>query len=202
MKKVLFASLSLVALSACSTVKSPDLCSMIGWCHAGPDVEYIDVQTEEKINYVDSSYQNQRYQLPKRGERYEAANYVISPEVYSILASRVAGRVLEDAPAIFANNPKAPVYIADAVQIDRYLPDGPDAAGRTAKEILTKANMFNLVDDPNAATYVFESSVSNSNTPEVPVISYEMRLVDRNGNMYNSWSDTVRQVQNDDGSWW
>lgn len=201
MKKSLVAGLSLLALSACSTVRSPDLCSIIGWCHAGPDIKYIDVRTEERINYTNEQV-GERYQLPKRGERYANVDYVITPEVYSILANRVAGKVLEDSPAIFANNPQAPVYIADMVQIDRYLPEGGNAAGQTAKDILVNSRMFNLVNDPNVADYIFESSLNNSNIPEVPVITYEMRLMDRNGNMLNSWSDTVRQVQNDDKSWW
>lgn len=202
MKRTLVAGLSVLALSACSNVRSPDLCSMLGWCNAGPEVKYIDVRTEERINYTNGQYDAQRYQLPKRGERYDSADYVITPDVYGILATRVAGKVLEDSPAIFANNPNAPVYVADMVQIDRYLPEGGTVAGQTAKNILVNSNMFNLVNDPNAADYVFESSLTNSNIPEVPVISYEMRLMDRNGNMLNSWSDTVRQVQNDDGSWW
>ncbi len=211
MKKSLLAGMSLLALCACSEVRSPDLCSMTGLCrNPKPDVKYIDVRTEEKVNYTETNcgqpacvqQQGEGYQLPKRGERYASADYVITPEVYSILASRVAGKVLEDSPAIFANYPNAPIYIADMVQIDRYLPDGPNSAGQTARDILVNSKMFNIVEDPNAAEYVFESSLTNSNTPEVPVISYEMRLMDRNGNMLNSWSDTVRQVQNDDGSWW
>jgi len=217
MKKSLVTGLSLLALCACSEVRSPDLCSMVGLCrNPKPDVKYVDVRTEEKVNYVNVEAPVEatcaqvnspcagaaHYQLPKRGERYASADYVITPEVYSILASRVAGKVLEDSPALFVNNPNAPIYIADMVQIDRYLPDGPNSAGQTAREILVNSKMFNIVDDPQAADYIFESSLTNSNTPEVPVISYEMRLMDRNGNMLNSWSDTVRQVQNDDGSWW
>ncbi len=211
MKKSVLISLSVLALGACSEVRSPDLCSMLGWCKMGGDVKYIDVKTQEKVVYNDvaapASYQvyqtNENYQLPKRGERYEAANYVITPEVYSILASRVAGKVLDDMPAILANNPNATVYLAETSQIDRYLPDSADAAGRAAKEILVGSNRLNLVNDPNVADYILESYLTNSNTPEMPVISYEMRLFERStGNMLNSWMDTVRQVQNDDGSWW
>lgn len=219
MKKYLLASIGLLALSACSEVRSPDLCSMIGWCRMGGDVKYIDVKTQEKVVYNDTvapcnqscqdaqNYQvyqtSGSYQLPKRGERYENANYVITPEVYSILASRVAGKVLDDMPAILANNPNATIYLAETSQIDRYLPDSADTAGRAAREILVGSNRLNLVNDSNAADYILESSITNSNTPEVPVISYEMRLFERaSGNMLNSWMDTVRQVQNDDGSWW
>lgn len=217
MKKCLIAGISILALSACSEVRSPDLCSMVGWCNMGGKVEYIDVRTQEKIVYNDvqayqpcpneQTYQvyqtNQAYQLPKRGERYENANYVITPEVYSVLASRVAGKVLDDMPAILANNPNAPVYLAETSQIDRYLPDSADAAGRAAREILVGSNRLNLVSNPSEADYILESSITNSNTPEMPVISYEMRLFEQStGNMLNSWMDTVRQVQNDDGSWW
>ena len=219
MKKYLLAGLSVLALSACSQVRSPDLCSMLGWCNMGGDVKYIDVKTQEKIVYNDvaaSAYQpcqgdrnyqvyqtEQAYQLPKRGERYENANYVITPEVYSILASRVAGKVLDDMPAILVNNPDAKIYLAETSQIDRYLPDSADAAGHAAREILVGSNRLNLVSSPSEADYILESSITNSNTPEVPVISYEMRLFEQStGNMLNSWMDTVRQVQNDDGSWW
>ncbi|MBQ8677098.1 MAG: hypothetical protein IJ529_01355 [Alphaproteobacteria bacterium] len=203
MKKSLALGLGVLALTACSEVRSPDLCNMLGWCRTKSNVEYINVETQEKVIYNDTmttSYQG--YQLPKRGERYEAANYVITPEVYNVLASRVAGKVLDDMPAILANQPNATVYLAETTQIDRYLPDAPNTVGASVRNILVNSNRLNLVSDPNAADFILESSLTNSNTPETPVISYEMRLFDRAGNMLNSWMDTVRQVQNDDGSWW
>ena len=197
-RKSLVCGLALLSLTACSEIRSYSFGTMMGWCHDGKDdVEYIDVQVDRNIDCEEKGYQ-----LPKRSQRYESADYVITPEVYNILASRVAGKVLSDAPAIFANNPNAPIYIADMVQIDRYLPSIPDAAAKTSREILTNANMFNIVDNVNDAEFILESSLTNSNTPEVPVISYEMRLKDMNDNLLNSWTDTVRQVQNDDGSWW
>lgn len=62
--------------------------------------------------------------------------------------------------------------------------------------------MYNLVEDEQAAEYILKSNVSNCNTPEAPVIVFRLGLYDKAGNQAGSWSDTVRRVINDDGSWW
>ena len=62
--------------------------------------------------------------------------------------------------------------------------------------------MMKLVDDKSQAEYVLDGSINNINTPEQPVIKYEMTMYDAQGNKIKSWSDSMRQVQNDDGSWW
>lgn len=158
-------------------------------------VEHIKQQTLE-TDVVEG------YRLAKRGDRYAGADYIITPQVYGIVASRTANKMLTEAPAIFAKNKNAALYIADTVQIDRYLPDGPDVGGKAAKEILYGSKMFNIVNERDEADYILESSVNNVNTPEVPVIVYEMKLYDASGQLAGSWSDSIRQVLNDDGSWW
>ena len=35
-----------------------------------------------------------------------------------------------------------------------------------------------------------------------PVIIYRMELMDKDGNQVGYWKDSIRQVQNDDKSWW
>ena len=142
------------------------------------------------------------YYLAKRGDRYAMAQYNIMPSDYSIVATRAVNKMLLDAPALFATDKSAPLYIADMVQVDRYLPEGSYAAGKTAKEILVTSGMFNIVDDESKAAFVLKSSLNNVNTPEIPVLLYRLELYDINGDLAGSWQDSLRQVQNDDGSWW
>ena len=188
MKKQLPLLSALLFLSACANTEDTTICKMFGWCYT-PEPEYKEVVVEG-------------YSLEKRSDRYENASYVISPQVYGIIASRVTNDMLNAAPAIMAGNKDAKVYLAETKQIDRFLPDGPDAAGKAAREIIEGAQMFTLVDDKSQADYVLEGVVNNINTPERPVIMYEMTMYDAQGNKIDSWADSMRQVQNDDGSWW
>ena len=186
-KHLIFMSLAFF-VSACSTTSDTTLLDILNWSFWN------------KADTQDEVYES--YMLAKRSERYDNASYNIDPQVYAIVAGRATTKMLIDAPAIFAKNKKAPLYIAETTQIDRYLPSGPDAAGKASKEIILGSRMFNIVEEKDAASFVLESTLNNIGTPEVPVIMYEMRIVDSKGAEYGKWSDTIRQIQNDDGSWW
>ena len=159
---------------------------------AAPEAAVVAAPAEAEKGYV----------LPKRADRYEAASYTLSPEVYAIVATRTVNKMLEEAPALFAKNKDAKVFIEPTTQVDRLLPDGPDAAGKAAREILVGSQMFNIVDDKDSADFILTSAVNNVNTPEVPVIIYRMELMDKDGNQVGYWKDSIRQVQNDDKRWW
>ena len=195
MKKQLLSICALMMLGACANTEESSICEMFGWCYVPePDVKEIEIDQKDVV--VDG------YDLAKRGYRYDQADYILSPQVYAIVASRVTNDMLHDAPAIFAEHKNAPLYIAETTQVDRYLPDGPEAAGKASREIIEGSQMFNLVDSRDHADYILESSINNINTPERPLIEYVMTLYDAKGNKIESWSDSLRQVQNDDGSWW
>lgn len=102
----------------------------------------------------------------------------------------------------FADKKDAPLFIEDTVYIDRYMPVSPDVAGKTAKDILHGSGMFNITDKRENAQYILKSSLNNVNTPEIPVFFYELKLYDAADKLHGKWSDSIRQVQNDDGSWW
>ena len=177
-----------------------------------PEVKYVEVESVEdgvsdeiKVQetiVTESPTATQPYNLAKKGERYEMADYIVTPQVYAIVATRTVNKMLVDAPAIFAENKQAPLFIDDTVYIDRYMPTSPDVAAKTVKDILHGSQMFNIVDSKERADFVLSSSLNNVNTPEVPVFVYEIKLHDKDGKLRGSWKDSIRQVQNDDGSWW
>ena len=142
------------------------------------------------------------YILAKRSDRYKEIEETFSPNVYAVVAARVTNKMLEDLPAIMAKENDPTMYIEDTVYADRFMPFNPDAAGKTVKEIVTGSRMIKLVDSADAATYVLKGRMNNINTPEIPVFKYGLGLYDKKGKLINRWSDTIRQVQNDDGSWW
>ncbi len=189
MNKHLISMFSVLCIAACGTTADSTLFDMWDWCFwRSPNVQKIEV--------------DEGYMLAKRGDRYEGADYNIDPQVYAIVAGRTTNKMLVDAPAIFAKNKKAPLYIDKTTQIDRFLPSIPASAGTAAKEIILGSKMFNIVDDKESASFILESTLNNIGTPEVPIILYEMRIIDQQGTEHGKWSDTIRQIQNDDGSWW
>ncbi len=215
MKKQVIIGLCAYAAAACSTnpySSNETLADMFIWGapkqtapqpKAAPQV--IAAEEVKEIKVVEMPAEDtvvETFSVAKRGERYEQATYNISPQVYGIVAGRAVNKMLTEVPALLAANKNAPLFIAETTLIDRYLPAEPDTAAKTAKEIIYGSQMFNLVDDRSKASYVLESSLNNVNTPEIPVILYELKLLDANGHQIGTWSDTIRQVQNDDGSWW
>lgn len=183
------------------------------------DIKYVDVEKEthdnepsenekdvivkEVIIETDTPNENtQTYTLTKRSERYKHIEDKVSPNVYAILASRVVNKFLTDMPAIFATEENPSLYIEETVYGDRFLPTTPNVVDATTKEIIIGSKMIDIVNDPNKATNILKGRISNINTPEVPVFKYEIGLYDNSNKLIDKWSDTIRQVQNDDGSWW
>ena len=193
MKKLSVLALSLLAVTACSN----QTLTLLDFFDGSDASDEVAVAGEDYVAISGAGYH-----LAKRADRYAAADYVITPQEYAIVATRAVNKMLAEAPAIFAANKDAPLYIEDTLVIDRYLPEGKAAAGKTAKEILVNSAMFNIVEDKKQASYILKSSLNNANTPEVPILIYRLELYDKEGNPLSSWQDTLRQVQNDDGSWW
>ena len=167
------------------------------------DVSPEDIEIKEVIIETENPDKNsQVYTLTKRSERYKNIEDMVSPNVYAIIASRVTDKFLTEIPAFFADKKDVTLYIEKTVLGDRFMPSTPDVAELTVKEIIIGSEMFSLVDDKNKASYILKGRLSNVNTPEVPVFKYELALYDNNNKLIDKWSDIIRQVQNDDGSWW
>ena len=64
------------------------------------------------------------------------------------------------------------------------------------------SQMIKIVDNIKDATHILKGRIGNINTPEIPVLKYSVSLHDKNNIIIDKWEDTMRQVQNDDGSWW
>ncbi len=222
MKKRNLLSLGVIFLSACSQLNKEstlaDAFRGFNFFSKSDKIEVVEKtkyinENEPTINYIGLNQNPQEvisedeeivagYNLAKRGERYDAAEYNIDPQVYGIVAARAVNKMLAEAPALFAENKDASLYIENTTIVDRYMPTIPEAAESAAKEVIVGSQMFNITENKDDAKYILKSYFNNSNTPELPVFVYDLKLYDAAGKLLGAWSDNIRQVQNDDGSWW
>ncbi len=212
MTKRLFCLLGVVLLSGCGTA-STTIFDMFTSDNDGyyeqpastvehqelvvPDTTYIADGVAATENVVVG-----KYNLVKRQERYDNADYTITSQDYWTVGMRASNSMLEEIPGIFAENKDAPVFVEETVVVDRYLPDGYYSAEKAFRYTVEGSKMFNLTPDKDKAHYVLKSYINNIGTPEIPVISYRIELFDKNNKKVGEWQENIRQVLNDDGSWW
>lgn len=128
----------------------------------------------------------------------------ITPEVYALVAARATNKMLDDTAEIYERSPQPTLYIMKVKKTDDNLPDGFYQARRTTKEILEGAKAFTVVNNLNDAQYYLE--VSAVPVPlvgkKIPAISYHLSLFANNNDKIGEWAQMIKQVQNDDKSWW
>ena len=85
-----------------------------------------------------------------------------------------------------------------------HIPDGFFYSRQVTKEIIEGSKTFVPVNTREEADYVLDIVVSRLNVKNVPgtVLQYKMTMFDKGNNEVGSWTEAIRQVQNDDRSWW
>lgn len=126
----------------------------------------------------------------------------ITPQVYAIAATRATNRMLDETTDIYENNATTFLYVTQPQILDDTLPDGIYYARKVTRDILSGSNNYKLVNNPDDADYILEAAVDNIGYEEDPVVEYSLILFDNQNNKVNQWSETVRQLKNDDRSWW
>ena len=110
-----------------------------------------------------------------------AIDDTISPDVYALVAARATNRMLDETAEVYEQNPR-----------------------RETKDIIEGSGTFTLVNNLNEAQYYLEVSVSPIplKDKEVPAISYHLSLYTNQNAKIGEWAQMIKQVQNDDKSWW
>ncbi len=126
----------------------------------------------------------------------------VTPQVYAIAATRATNRMLDETADIYENNGTTFLYITQPQILDDTLPDGIHYARKVTKDIITGSNNYKVVNNLADADYILEAAVENIGYEEDPVIEYSLILFDSQNNKINQWSEAVRQLKNDDRSWW
>lgn len=133
------------------------------------------------------------------------SEYDVTPEVYAIAATRATNKMLDGTRSLYRKKAQKPhIFITEIQKINPKLPDGFHYARKVTEEILEGSRDFVVVDNFADAQYQLDIVVDARRNPnnDSPIIFYELRLFDVNGNYINSWSSNIKQLQNDDESWW
>ena len=128
----------------------------------------------------------------------------ITPEVYALVAARTVNKMLDETADIYEKETPQTLYIMRVKKTDETLPDGFYLARRETKEIIEGAGAFTVVNRLNDAQYYLEISVYPVPFVDksVPGISYHLSLFSNDNTKIGEWSQMMKQVQNDDKSWW
>lgn len=166
-------------------------------------VNHVDTYAAPYQDHVEVTVQKNPYHSEVVGMKSSAAkvdaksvaNY--SPEVYNVVASRAANRMLQDTSAIYDNGTLKTLYIKDAKLLSSDLPYGSHRLKGVTKEIISGSNTFELVNNPKNADFIAQTSADWYVAPNTttPALQYKLTLLDKNGKKVNEWVEVIRQVQ-------
>ncbi len=128
-----------------------------------------------------------------------------APQMYSVVAARVTNKMLEQTTKIYDKPMRPKLYVMQIKKAGvEHIPDGFYHSRRVTKEMIEGAKTFIPVNEREDADYVLDITVSRLNVQSIQgdVLQYKMILSDKSGNEVGSWMENIRQVQNDDRSWW
>lgn len=134
----------------------------------------------------------------------ESYLYNIDTKVYEIVARRTTNKLLNYAAPVADTVSRPTVFVSEAQVYDKDLPDGFAYSRKITKDMLENAKAFMVVNDPAEADYFVDIDVETLllEGSSTPVIIYSLVLSDNNDEVLQEWKETIRQVKNDDRSWW
>lgn len=143
--------------------------------------------------------------LPQPVSFTDFSTIYISPEVYSIAASRATTKMIDETGDLYFNKPQKPkLYISDVRKLNDKMPDGVYFARKVTNDIIEGSRNFVVVDAPEDADYQLELLINAIPTQyqNMPVLDYQLHLYNKDGVEINKWNATIKQLLNDDRSWW
>lgn len=129
----------------------------------------------------------------------------VLPQVYAIAATRATNKMLDATQGLYLKKEQKPTLNLVAPQkLNDELPDGFHYAHKVTTKIIEGSGNYTLVDNLNDADYSLQVLVNALPNPGsvTPVIEYQLLMSDKNGKEVGQWVESVKQIQNDDKSWW
>lgn len=159
---------------------------------ASEDEEYVEVTVEK--NPYRADVVGMKTSSNKANVK-SVADY--SPEVYMVVATRAANRMLQDTSAIYDSGKTRTLYLKDTKLLSKDLPYGSHRLKGVTKDIISGSKTFDIVNNSKNADFIAETSadwyVAPNNT--IPALQYTLTLFDRNGKKVNEWVEVIRQVK-------
>ena len=180
---------------------------ILSGCQFSKDAQFRDYD-EDFYNVPEASAGEDNLKAQSTKTEMQTVNFAdidIAPQVYAIAAARVTNKMLDETEALYFKKEKKPTLNIVAPQkLNDQLPDGFHYANKVTNDIIEGSKDYTLVDNPEEAEYSLQVLINalpyyGSATP---IIEYQMMLSDKDGKEVGVWSESIKQLKNDDKSWW
>lgn len=144
------------------------------------------------------------YEQPMVPNPYQEDKYQ-DQRMYTVAASRVVNKMLKETEHVYRKTPRPNIFVRPVKKLgSEHLPEGFSSAQTTAEQIIAGSSTYVLTRNPDNAKYYLDMSVSKLEVDSLPgtVVQYKAVLFDRWNHQVGTWTEVIRQVQNDDKSWW
>ena len=124
-------------------------------------------------------------------------------EAYAIVAARTVNKMLDETSEYYDKSPRPHLYVMPPEKQDENTQDGIYQARFETINIIEGSKTYVLVNNLNDAEYYLKISAKNiSLQNQTPAISYHLALYSADNVQLREWTQVIKQVQNDDKSWW
>lgn len=126
-----------------------------------------------------------------------------TPEAYAIVAARTVNKMLDETSEYYDKSPRPHLYVMPPEKQDENTQDGIYQARLETIDIIEGSNTYVLVNNLNDAEYYLKISAKAITLQnQSPAISYHLTLYSSDNKELRAWTQVIKQVQNDDKSWW
>lgn len=125
-------------------------------------------------------------------------------EAYILVANRTVNKLLDETSEYYDKLPRPKIYVMSPEKQDENTPDGIYQARLETMKILEGSKTYMVVNNLNDADYYLKISAKPIalQGSAIPAISYHLALYSSDNTPLKEWSQVIKQVQNDDKSWW
>ncbi len=125
-------------------------------------------------------------------------------EAYILVANRTVNKLLDETSEYYDKLPRPKIYVMSPEKQDENTPDGIYQARLETMKILEGSKTYTVVNNLNDADYYLKISAKPIalQGSAIPAISYHLALYSSDNTPLKEWSQVIKQVQNDDKSWW
>ena len=125
-------------------------------------------------------------------------------EAYILVANRTVNKLLDETSEYYDKLPRPKIYVMSPEKQDENTPDGIYQARLETMKILEGSKTYMVVNNLNDADYYLKISAKPIalQGSKMPAISYHLALYSSDNTPLKEWSQVIKQVQNDDKSWW
>lgn len=128
----------------------------------------------------------------------------VSPEVYEVVATRATNKLLQQTENLYSGTLTPTLYLAAIDGEKDKLDNGFYLSRKVVRDILIGSKAYRLVNKPHEADYNLKLSASKHEIEDGmdKIMEFKLTLYDKNHKPIQTFSELIKQVKNDDQSWW